>query len=100
MNISMASTGGPDQGHPYGLQARDINIAHSCCRTKDIYMNLELQQDLEHQITDIKVASRESTDHRGLLRRLNPKNKSFFILDICLLLRSRAIMQLGSMLGA
>jgi hypothetical protein len=42
---------------------------------------------------DTKEAFRGSIDHRGLLRRSNPENDSFFMLTILLLLRTRAIGQ-------
>lgn len=64
-----------------------------CGRTLDIHMNLLFQQVLQQHTTDNKVASNSRMVHRCLSRRSNPE---LFNSDILLLLKSRAIMQLGS----
>lgn len=48
---------------------------------------------------DINMVTSSSTDHRSLLRRLNPESEPFFISDILLLLRVGVILWLDSMSG-
>jgi hypothetical protein len=66
--------------------ARDISTAFDCYNTRDIHKSLRLQDVLRQQTVNSKVASRASTDHRGLSRWSNPENGQFF-LDILLFLR-------------
>ena len=66
--------------------ARDINTAPDCCSTRDIHKNSRLQDSLRQQTVDSKVASRESTDHKGHLRWFNSENDQFFF-NILLFLR-------------
>lgn len=70
----------------------DINTTSACCRTTDTHVNLWLQHSLGQQTTDSNMASRGSTNHRDLSRESILENEPFFILDILLLLRTRAIM--------
>jgi hypothetical protein len=42
------------------------------------------------------MASRGSTDHRGLLGRSNPEKEPFFILIMLLLHRIKAVLRLSS----
>lgn len=77
-------------------EARDTNMAPVCNRTVDTHMNLWLVHRLEQWTTDTKVASRGSTEHRDFSRRPSPEHDPFCILDILLLLRTRATVQLGS----
>lgn len=48
------------------------------------------------QASNIHMASRDSVNHRDLLRKSNPENELFFIPDILSLLRARAILRLPS----
>lgn len=96
MNMNMASGGTPEHACPLVVTwARDINMSSSFGRTMDNYMNLSLQHGLGQWFIDTKVASRGSTDHSVFLRRFNPGNELFFILDI-LFKRDREIVWLGS----
>lgn len=77
----MAFGGNLGQGHQHDFQL---------WRIMDIWMNLRLQHGLGQWFIDTKVASSGSTDHSDLLRRFNPENELFFILDI-LFKRNREI---------
>lgn len=78
--------------------ARDINMTTGFSRTTDVLMNLRLSHHLGQYTR--ATTYRGSTDPRGLLRRSNPENRPFFILEILSLLRIRTIVWLGSIFGA
>lgn len=74
MDPDMKLDSNMDHGHQSGcpqIAAQGIHInmvpCRSFCRTTDIHMNLDLQNGLRKWITDIKVTSRDSKEHRGLL---------------------------------
>ena len=71
-----------DLGHPHdlGWQHKPHTAAWIACTLSIAW------------ITDTNIASRDSTDHVGLLRRPSLENKPFYILDILSLLKARVIL--------
>lgn len=97
----MASGSGPDKGHPYVLwwdlrPVPSIQLSAAVGLQTSIHMNLGLQQSLGQRM--IARALMGSRDHRGFSRKSSPSNNLFFILDILLLLRTRAIVRLSIVL--